>query len=418
MQFSHFFPFLLISALLCNAQIAHAQEDQKTIQEYESRKYVIGIAQKAEDQYREMERDLKAAKVKTAFYKNDLKKKQKNPITRKETIKKIKAEIKVAEAQESLVLKKTKLAKLWVKETLKMIELPIKKRNKLLTKYALLKEEPVESQPIVYESENKMITIASASEAVKDTAKKKIIAKEHLLVREKREERIEKKTNKPISVANNTATTTEQKRENHPAIKINPKASPPIKAATKVDVLPYDSKTNTFLFPPKAECQYYFNGIDEFTGKKRKDLEAQVLFYYTDERLRPYLKRKDYLTCSAYLSSLEGGYNYITLEISIASKNAKEEYGGISKGSIFSILTLEGTTVKLQANKSDQGVYNSLQEKYVYKGQYPVSGSVKKKLATEAIDRIRISWDRGYEEYEVYEVDFFIDQFACLSKKR
>ncbi|MBP9875180.1 MAG: hypothetical protein KBC60_14145, partial [Haliscomenobacter sp.] len=58
-------------------------------------------------------------------------------------------------------------------------------------------------------------------------------------------------------------------------------------------------------------CKYAFSGVDESTGRSRKDLEPQLLFTYTDERLRVFLKEKEYLRCEGFLSASEG-FRFLT----------------------------------------------------------------------------------------------------------
>ena len=45
-----------------------------------------------------------------------------------------------------------------------------------------------------------------------------------------------------------------------------------------------------------------------------------------------------------------------------------------------------------------------------------MASRMEKALKKGEVDRVRIIWDAGYEDYEVYNLDFFINQFKCLNK--
>ena len=169
--------------------------------------------------------------------------------------------------------------------------------------------------------------------------------------------------------------------------------------------------------PPKPGCQLVFDGKDEFSGKKRKVVAKKHFFSYTPDKLRSFTKGESYIDCNAYLSSLSGGYKFLTLEIKIASERAQREYGIIEKGSVLTVKLLNGENVKLFNNKTDTGQLNALDKSVSYTAQYIISSGAEKILRKNEVDKVRVIWSSGYEDYEVYELDFFIDQFNCLNKK-
>jgi len=179
----------------------------------------------------------------------------------------------------------------------------------------------------------------------------------------------------------------------------------------------YEASKDVVLNPPRSKCQLTFDGIDEFSGKKRKDVKKQLFFTYTNEELRSIFKDREYITCYGYLSSLSGGLKFLTLNITIASSSAQREYGIIEKGSQINIKLLDGENVKLVNTKTNMGTENPLESSVTYRAQYLISSGDEKKLKKSEVDKCRIIWSSGYEDYEVYELDFFLDQFKCLDKK-
>ncbi|MEL6864473.1 MAG: hypothetical protein AAFP19_08645 [Bacteroidota bacterium] len=175
------------------------------------------------------------------------------------------------------------------------------------------------------------------------------------------------------------------------------------------------SAVNVMLDPPQPACEFAFDGLDEFSGRRRRDLAAKRLFGFTNDRLRPYFKDRDYINCMGYLSSLTGGIRYLTLTFTIASDLAQREFGIIEKGSPITIRFIDGTSTRLFSNKSDQGLLDPVTKTVTYKCTYIIQSASEKMLKKKEVDKIRVVWGTGYEDYEIYELDFFSEQLQCLN---
>ena len=175
--------------------------------------------------------------------------------------------------------------------------------------------------------------------------------------------------------------------------------------------------TDVMMHPPDPPCEYAVNEVDEFTGKLRVDLAKQTLFTYTNERMRPFLKGEDYIFCAGNLSYLTGGLVFLSLNIEISNEAAQRDYGYIEKGSMMTIKFIDGSSLKLYNKKTELGTVNPLEKSVVYTPQFPIDNADQKILKKGEIDKIRIVWSSGYEDYEVYEIDFFVNQFRCLDQK-
>lgn len=168
---------------------------------------------------------------------------------------------------------------------------------------------------------------------------------------------------------------------------------------------------------PATSCAFTFNGMDEASGRWRRDLRKELLFTYTDERLRLFLKEKEYLRCEAYMSSANG-FRFLTLEFTFAYPNAREAYGFIEKGSILTLKLLNGQIVNLASGAMDRGSYDTRRELLTYRVQYPIDQSVLGLLAASELESVRVFWSSGFEEYPVFALDFFMKQLRCLDSAR
>lgn len=177
--------------------------------------------------------------------------------------------------------------------------------------------------------------------------------------------------------------------------------------------LPFAHTDEVILRPPAPDCQTAYEGQDE-RGRYRRDLQKQLLFTHTDERLRPYLKEgREYLSCSGFFTQI-GGFRYLTLEFTFAYPNAREAYGFIEKGSYLMIRMLNNQSIMLFSGKMDRGTYDTETQLLTYSVHYPIDQSQLNLLKRSEADKVVVSWSSGYEEYEVYQLGFFINQIACL----
>jgi len=178
----------------------------------------------------------------------------------------------------------------------------------------------------------------------------------------------------------------------------------------------YDPAEDLIRHPPPLECRMLFVGKDEFTGKLHREVAPQIFFNHTPDALRKYLPNTEYLTCLGNLVSMEGGFRFLNLEFIIVSPNAKRSFGSLPQNSTLTIKLLDGTAIRLQNKIEDSGMYDSKLKSFIYRGQYAINTGQEKLLRKEEVDKVRVVWSSGYEDYEVYEVDFLKDQFKCLDK--
>ena len=172
----------------------------------------------------------------------------------------------------------------------------------------------------------------------------------------------------------------------------------------------------TAFNPPPPSCRIAFEGTDSFSGQYRKDVQKQLLFTYTDEALKPFLQQKEYLSCSGFISSLNAEDYFLSLEFSFAFPNAREAYGIIEKESILSIRFIDGDYVHLLAGELSQGSYDIETELLTYHVHYYINEDQLGFLRDREVDNIRVFWSSGFEIYDIFDVDFFMNQIACLER--
>jgi len=172
--------------------------------------------------------------------------------------------------------------------------------------------------------------------------------------------------------------------------------------------------SNLYLNPPKKGCPEVTVGYNEFTGKKKTSLAFEDFFFNTPDQMRILLKKKEYLACKGALSKA-GNIHYLDLEIVVASATAQRDYGFIEKGSRLTLKLIDGYSIVLFSVQSEQGELNNLEKTVTYSPRYLIEKADLKLLEKEGIDKVRLVWMTGYEDYEIYNVDFLSNQIKCLS---
>ncbi|HZV68156.1 MAG TPA: hypothetical protein VFG10_01380 [Saprospiraceae bacterium] len=160
-------------------------------------------------------------------------------------------------------------------------------------------------------------------------------------------------------------------------------------------------------------CAFASDTIDATTGTHRIALVPELIFTDTDPDLRPYFKSKELITCYGRLSKISA-YVYFTIDFQIGSSHSQGNFGSLEAGSLLRLRLLNGKYVSLYNLKSDRGHIDPYSGNTIFTGQYSLGKEELKMLSSSALDKIRILWGTGYEDYDVYKIDFFINQINCL----
>ena len=172
--------------------------------------------------------------------------------------------------------------------------------------------------------------------------------------------------------------------------------------------------SKAFFRPKYSSCKFAYDGTDEYSGQYRKDVQKELFFSHTDESLRLYLKDQEYLRCEAFMSSIAGGFRFLSMQFSFAYANAREAYGMIEEGSLLTVKLVDGGFINVRASKMDRGRYDPESGLLTYQIHYGISTAQINILKKSEVDSVMVFWSTGFEEYKVYNVDFFIQQIYCL----
>jgi hypothetical protein len=142
-------------------------------------------------------------------------------------------------------------------------------------------------------------------------------------------------------------------------------------------------------------------------------VEKGLMFTHTDEDLRPYFRQQELVSCFASLHQIEDN-TWLTLEFQISSPDARKNFGILENKSLLRFKLINGAFISLSNARTDQGKLDAYTGNTIYTGNYLIDKETEKSLTRHELDKIRVVWSSGFEDYDIVNVDFLINQFNCL----
>lgn len=203
----------------------------------------------------------------------------------------------------------------------------------------------------------------------------------------------------------------EETKPNQERIEVEPPPYDP----EMINKRPGQSKSFRYLAQP-FQCIFEIDTFDRATNMSLKALKPGVLFTHTDPDLKPYFRGKDLITCLGRVSK-SGSYVQLTIEFQIASSHSQSNFGSLEEGSLLRFKLMNDEYISLFNLKTNMGHIDPYTGYTIFSGQYALGKQEINKLSTLELDKMRVMWSTGFEDYDVSHVDFLINQLTCLISK-
>ena len=231
-------------------------------------------------------------------------------------------------------------------------------------------------------------------------------------------EKQEKKPEQPVETKK--AEPVEPKAPPKKPVAITAAASTGIQS-NSIDPAMVDKRPSTYDHKAYASqpyrCVYETDTTDLATRLTRRELAPSILFTHTDPDLRPYFKDKELITCRGRLSMI-GPYMYFTIEFQIASSHSQSNFGALQEGSLLRLKLMNDTYVSLYNLKTNEGRIDPYTGNTIFAAQYAIGKQEMKTLRSSELDKMRVMWSTGFEDYDVYNIDLLINQINCLMSRK
>lgn len=175
----------------------------------------------------------------------------------------------------------------------------------------------------------------------------------------------------------------------------------------------YNPAEDVALNPPLPPCALVLDTKDEFSGEIRRETAREELFRYTNPVLKNYLQGKTHVVCESAVSGSPANALLI-LTLTVNDPGALKTLGNLPRNSQAIFKFIDGSTFNLYTARADDGAPDASGKAYVFKAQFPLDRDAQKKFRNEQVDKIRLSWSNGYEDYDVYNIDLVKRQCSCL----
>ncbi len=188
---------------------------------------------------------------------------------------------------------------------------------------------------------------------------------------------------------------------------------PPKPQPATVRTKKYDPAQDVMMNPPSLQCRLVVDTRDELSGERYRRTAPVELFRHSPAALKNYLQGKPNVQCAAALAS--SGVNvYLHLIFTINDPNPRKAFGKIEKESLATLKFIDGSSYNIYNQQTSEGIQNPDTQAFIYQAQYLLPADALKKIRRSELDKIRIAWSSGYEDYEVQYVVLLMQQAKCL----
>jgi len=217
----------------------------------------------------------------------------------------------------------------------------------------------------------------------------------------------EAKKNKSVASSNKKENSTTKKKDKKTGHTKKLSAEEELKILAKTDNINDVDKEH-----PNNNCTFAFDVTDEFTGVQKKGLLPRTFFSYTPAKYQKFFKDEDFIRCEGFLSQSTGGLMALNINLYVASDEAKYKFGAIKANSTMVVHSMDGKQYFFMTYKgaAPQVIENTT----VYQCSFAIDKTDLKNLRKTEVDKIRIAFQKGIQAYDVFYLDFLIDQFPCF----
>lgn len=167
----------------------------------------------------------------------------------------------------------------------------------------------------------------------------------------------------------------------------------------------------------QSECSFRKKEVDEFTGVSKVITNEELFISHTDSLLMKYYKgkKKQYFEVECYTAKIDHLY-VVYFYVVIQTKSGYDRYGSLRDGAKIMIKMIDGSMVDLIISKTDTG--NSDYEKgtTTYSTYCRLDEDQLAALKSSGVEKVRIYWSKGYDNYNCINPDQLQRQLTCLDQ--
>lgn len=163
------------------------------------------------------------------------------------------------------------------------------------------------------------------------------------------------------------------------------------------------------------ECDYRKNEVDEFTGVEQKITSDALYIAYTDSTLLKYYKNKKHSYFELNINSAKfNDLRALYTNIRINTDDAYKYYGSIRRDAECILKLSNGELVNLKFAEYNNGDSDYTGGYTLYSNYIILDDEAYEALLVNPVEKVRIYWSEGYEDYIVTNPNALIEQLKCI----
>lgn len=170
-----------------------------------------------------------------------------------------------------------------------------------------------------------------------------------------------------------------------------------------------ETKAQAYQCPPKQTDNI------SLANSVQTDIQPPLLFSFTATKLNELFPKRDMISGYGILNSGRGGLISFEMEYVFTIPNAGTQFGPLTNGSVLEIRLLNGEKIRLFNSVYDGGIWQAKTQSYHYRGKYSIGARDAKTLEKAEVVEVSVGWTKLIMDFEVFELDFFINQLRCLN---
>jgi DNA polymerase III alpha subunit (gram-positive type) len=143
-----------------------------------------------------------------------------------------------------------------------------------------------------------------------------------------------------------------------------------------------------------------------------------ILTQYTPVKLENYFKQESFLTISVGID-IKDEMRILKVKCDFVPKDISKSYGAVAMSDFLRIQFINGKRIFLKAVSIKGPNIEQYSGHSIYEFEYKFeNGDDITKLKESLLDSIGIMWSTGFEDYQIYEIDFFQNLFNDIETCR
>lgn len=167
--------------------------------------------------------------------------------------------------------------------------------------------------------------------------------------------------------------------------------------------------------PPDRACNVFSSKTEKEIANFVIRTRTENLTFYLPAEMRIHRRGRPMLSIDSHIEVRHGG-KFLVLDIYLKIPSARRSMGGVRMNTPIRIEMIDGQVLNLRALNEDSGTYYQELNEVHFRAVAPLSRMHYEILAETEIDKLRMRWDSGHQDYEIFDIRILMHQLKCIDQ--